>query len=93
LKTIDPFAGFRLTYGNSLIHLAYFIALFLIKEEPECKQANYKGAKIALLVSHILIVVFQNVGFLCTSCFGLDLIPKVIDTLCLILYHAVIFYT
>jgi hypothetical protein len=56
----DPFAGFRLTYGNSLIHLAYFIAIFLIddKQDIACKEANYKRAKIALLVSHIIVAVF-----------------------------------
>jgi hypothetical protein len=63
MNIFDPFAGYRLTYGNGLIHIAYFIALFLVKEKGECSQADYKGAKIALLVSHIVVAVFQNIGY------------------------------
>ena len=60
MNIFDPFAGYRLAYGNSLIHLAYFIALFLVKDTDNkvCKEADYKGAKIALIVSHIIVAVF-----------------------------------
>ncbi len=96
MNIFDPFAGYRLSYGNSLIHLAYFIALFLVSDKSTtkiCKEADYKGAKIALIVSHIVIAVFQNIGYVSDYLWKNDLFAKILDTLCLLLYHAVIFYT
>jgi len=60
MNIFDPFAGYRLSYGNSLIHLAYFIALFLVndKNTKVCKEVDYKGAKIGLMVSHMIIAAF-----------------------------------
>jgi hypothetical protein len=95
LNIFDPFAGYRLTYGNSLIHLAYFIAIFMLDDNKNiaCKEANYERAKIALLSTHIIIAVFQNVGFFASHMFENDLLAKVLDTLSLLIYHAAIFYT
>ena len=60
LNIFDPFAGYRVAYGNGLIHLTYFIAIFLIddKDANACTEANYRRAKIGLLSSHIIVAVF-----------------------------------
>jgi hypothetical protein len=60
LKAFDPFGGYRLAYGNSLLHLGYFIAIWLIpiEKDSKCKLANFTDARIALLVSHIVIFFF-----------------------------------
>lgn len=95
LKTFDPFSGYRLAYGNSMLHLGYFIAIWLIPVEKDthCTKADFTTARIALLVAHIVVSFFQIFGYFLTIVFDYGLIGKVLDTMCLFLYQGAIFYT
>jgi hypothetical protein len=42
MKLLDPFSGYRLAYGNSVLHIGYFIAIFLIPQEEACSAADYE---------------------------------------------------
>ena len=90
----DPFAGYRLAYGNTIIHFAYFIALFFIKDKNPvaCKTADYVGAKNALLVSHCVMGCLSYLGFFTSKSYNINFIEKLADTFCLFIYHAVIFF-
>lgn len=55
MKLLDPFSGYRLSQGHVLLHLAYFIAIFILDKEPICTITDYKGSRTFLLVTHILI--------------------------------------
>lgn len=58
MKLLDPFSGYRLAYGNALLHISYFIAIWILGTEPSCETANFKTARVFLLVSHMTVVVF-----------------------------------
>jgi len=55
MKLLDPFSGYRLAQGHVLLHLAYFIAIFILEKEQICTVTDYKGARTFLLVTHMLI--------------------------------------
>lgn len=67
MRLFDPFAGLRLATGSSILHLAYFIAMWLLPDEGftcEAEGANYYAAKIALYIAHALVAGCTVVGWI-----------------------------
>lgn len=92
MKLLDPFSGYRLAYGNGLLHLGYFIAIWILGSEPSCDTADYKTARIFLLVSHMTVVVFQLLAYLALV-YDSEVLSRSLDTISLVAYQAAIFYT
>ena len=92
MKLLDPFSGYRLAYGNTLLHLGYFIAIWLLDKGETCSSSAYETARIALLVSHMLVVAFQFIAYL-VSLWGNEIVSRGLDTFSLVVYQGAIFYT
>ena len=108
MKLLDPFSGYRLAQGHVLLHLAYFIAIFLIENEPKCPSSNYEAARTFLLVAHMLIFCISFIS----TCFVwyflgkhsrdakllgqknfVQLVANFFEASSLLVYQAVIYYT
>ena len=67
MRLFDPFAGLKLSTGSSILHLAYFIAMWMLPDEGctcEAEGANYYAAKIALYIAHGLVVGCTVLGWI-----------------------------
>jgi hypothetical protein len=85
MKVLDPFSGYRLAQGNGIMHIGYFIAIWLIPEESRCTSADYKNAKLSLLISHICAFVFSLISYLLhMKDFGI--IGRALDWLSILFY-------
>ncbi len=91
MKLLDPFSGYRLAQGNSLLHLGYFIAIWLLGNENSCSMANFKTARIFLLVTHMLVVFLQLLGYILHVA-GREVLSRTLETFSMVVYQAAIFY-
>ena len=57
VKLLDPFSGYLLAYGNSLLHIAYFIAILILPGNKTCDSADFDLSWKLLVASHITIFV------------------------------------
>ena len=85
MKLFDPFSGYRLAYGNPLLHIGYFIAIFLLPHEPTCSEVHYDKSKIALQVSHIVVFSFSILAWLLHVC-DLTVFSRALDFFAIFLY-------
>jgi len=63
VKLRDPFSGYLLAYGDTLLHFGYFIALCIIPKTESCEKADYAVCWKLLLSSHIIITIMGIVKF------------------------------
>ena len=57
VKLRDPFSGYLLAYGDSLLHFGYFIALCIVPKSESCDKADYVVSWKLLLSSHIIVSI------------------------------------
>lgn len=89
------FEGYRCTQGTLMLHLGYFIVLvsqLASENDAKCLIANFKNAKIALIVAHFTVFFLHLIGNVSKKR-GYDIIEKVLVTLTLFLYQGAIFFT
>jgi hypothetical protein len=67
VKLLDPFSGYQLAYGNTILHLSFIILyVFILQYEEPCfikDKADYGQAKTLLLASHITVFVLSVVSY------------------------------
>lgn len=90
MRLLDPLAGYRLAYGNHLLHAGYFIAIFLIQKEESCNW-RYSICRLYMLISHLCVVVFQVLGYFAAK-YHFEFFAWFFDNCSMLLYQAGIFW-
>jgi hypothetical protein len=91
MKLLDPFAGYRLAYGNEILHIGYFVAILILPQEKECSGAGYLLAKKAMIVSHIL-VFFLSIFIYALKWADMGILSRALNWLSIFFYQGSIFY-
>ena len=94
MKLLDPFSGYRLAYGNPLLHIGFYIAILTLPDEDSCTEGSYSGVKSALLTSHIFVFVTSIVTYCMVNIVKANqtVVSTTLDTISLLLYQGSIFF-
>lgn len=94
MKLLDPFSCYRLAHGNSLLLIAYFLALIAIVpyNEPQCQSADYHTSRVVLTYSHITVFLLSMMEYVLHTYFDQLVISKALNWFSILIYQGSFFF-
>jgi hypothetical protein len=93
VRLLDPFSGYLLAVGNSMIHIGLLVGILTLTYEDPCTAAEYETAKILLIASHIVVLILSIVSHFLSKTKYFVMLADMMDVVCLFFYQGTIFFT